>query len=81
MMIIMTLPLALTYDIVWASWGALVMKTLPPNAGDVIDVDSIPGSGIPGGGHGKPLQYSFLEHSMDRGAWWATWGSQRVRQD
>ena len=25
-----------------------------------------------GGGHGKPLQYSGLENSMDRGAWWAT---------
>ena len=23
-------------------------------------------------GHGNPLQYSFLENSMDRGAWWAT---------
>ena len=26
----------------------------------------------PGGGHGNPLQYSFLENVMDRGAWWAT---------
>ena len=26
----------------------------------------------PGGGHGKPLQYSCLENPMDRGAWWAT---------
>ena len=26
----------------------------------------------PGGGHGNPLQYSFLENPMDRGAWWAT---------
>ena len=25
----------------------------------------------PGGGHGNPLQYSCLEHHMDRGAWWA----------
>ena len=25
----------------------------------------------PGGGNGKPLQYSCLENSMDRGAWWA----------
>ena len=25
----------------------------------------------PGGGHGNPLQYSCLENSMDRGAWWA----------
>jgi len=23
-------------------------------------------------GHGNPLQYSFLENPMDRGAWWAT---------
>ena len=71
-MIIMTLPLALTYDIVWPSQVALVMKNLPPNEGDVRDADSIPGSGILGGGHSKPLQYSCLEHSMDRGTWWAT---------
>ena len=35
----------------------------------------------PGEGHGNPLQYSCLENSMDRGAWWATvqsMGSQRV---
>ena len=23
----------------------------------------------PGGGHGNPLQYSYLENSLDRGAW------------
>ena len=39
------------------------------NAGDM---DSIPGSGrYPGEGHGNPFQYSCLENSMDRGAWWA----------
>ena len=33
----------------------------------------IPGSGrYPERGHGYPLQYSCLENSMDRGAWWAT---------
>ena len=33
----------------------------------------IPGSGIsPGEGNGNPLQYSCLENSIDRGAWWAT---------
>jgi len=33
----------------------------------------IPGPGrSPGEGHSNPLQYSFLENSMDRGAWWAT---------
>ena len=26
----------------------------------------------PGEGHGNPLQYSCLENSKDRGAWWAT---------
>ena len=26
----------------------------------------------PGKGNGSPLQYSCLENSMDRGAWWAT---------
>ena len=26
----------------------------------------------PGEGHGNPLQYSYLENPMDRGAWWAT---------
>ena len=25
----------------------------------------------PGGGNGNPPQYSCLENTMDRGAWWA----------
>ena len=25
----------------------------------------------PGGGHGNPLQYSYVENPMDGGAWWA----------
>ena len=34
---------------------------------------SIPGLGrSPGEGNGNPLQYSCLENSMDRGAWWPT---------
>ena len=34
------------------------------------DADSLPGSGkSSGGGHGSPLQYSYLENSTDRGAW------------
>ena len=50
-----------------------MMKNPPANAGDVRDVGSVPGSGrSPGGGHGNPLQYSYLENPMDRGAWWAT---------
>ena len=36
------------------------------NAGDAGHLASIPGSGrTPGGGHGNPLQYSFLENPMD----------------
>ena len=51
----------------------LVVKNLPANAGDIRDVDSIPGLGrSSGGGNGTPLQYSCWENSMDRGAWWAT---------
>ena len=47
-------------------------KNLPDNAGDSRDTVLIPGSGrSPGGGHGNPLQYSCLENSMYRGAWWA----------
>ena len=39
------------------------------NAGELC---SIPGLGIaPGEGNGNPLQYSYLENSMDRGVWWA----------
>ena len=37
------------------------------------DLGLIPGLGrYPGEGNGNPLQYSCLENSMDRGAWWAT---------
>ena len=37
------------------------------------DLGSIPGSGRrPGEVNGNPLQYSCLENSMDREAWWAT---------
>ena len=54
----------------WASQVSLVVKNPPANAGDVRDVRSIPGSGrLPRGGHGNPLQYSYLENLMDKGAW------------
>ena len=44
---------------------------------------SIPRSGrFPGEGNGNPLQYSFLETLMDRGAWrLQSMGSQRVGRD
>jgi len=45
---------------------ALVIKNLPGNAEDI---GWISGSGkSPGEEHGNPLQYSYLENPMDRGA-------------
>ena len=50
--------------------GGSVVKNPPANAGDTC---SIPGLGrSPEEGNGNPLQDSFLEDPMDRGAWWAT---------
>ena len=47
-----------------------MVKNLPVYGGDP---GSIPGSGRSlGEGNGNPLQYSWLENSMDRGAWRAT---------
>ena len=64
-----------------------VSKESACNAGDL---GSIPGSGrSPGEWNGYPLQYSCLENSKDRGAWWPTvqgvlfsffyWSGQRTR--
>ena len=51
---------------------ALVVKNLLANAGDIRDAGQIPGWGrSPGGRHGNPLQYSYLENPMDTAAWWA----------
>ena len=48
------------------------MKNLPASTGDAGDAGLIPGSGrSPGGGNDNPLQYSYLENSMERGAWQA----------
>ena len=56
------------YLIRWASQVALVVKKLPAKAGDMRDVSSISGWGrSPGGGHGNPFQYSFLENT--HGQW------------
>ena len=50
--------------------GGLDDKESVGNAGDP---GSIPGSGrSPGEGNGYSFQYSCLENSMDRRAWWAT---------
>ena len=58
--------------------GGTVVKNLPANAGDTGDSGSmIPVSErSPGVGNGNPLQYSYLENPMDRGAWrgYTPWG-------
>ena len=50
--------------------GGLYGKESTCNVGEL---GSIPGLGrSPEEGNGNPLQYSCLENSMDREAWWAT---------
>ena len=64
--------------------GASVVKNLPANARDVVDVDSIPGSRrSPGGGNGNPLQHSCLENPMDDRslAGYSPQGQKRVGQN
>ena len=52
--------------------GGSVVKNLPANEGAAGDMGSIQGAGrFPGGGNGKPLQYSCRDNPMDGGAWWA----------
>ena len=54
----------------FTAFGGSDGKESACNAGDPC---LIPGSGrSPGEGNGNPLQYSYLENSMDRGAWQAT---------
>ena len=53
-------------------WVSLVADG-KQSASSVEDLGSIPGLGrFPGEGNGYSLQFSCLENSMDRGAWWAT---------
>ena len=53
--------------------GGSMVKNPPANAGDARDMGLIPGLGRSLGiGNGNPRQYSFMENSMDRGAWSAT---------
>ena len=50
-----------------------MVKNLPANAGDTEDTGLIPGSRrSPRVEHGNPLQYSYLENSMDTEVWQAT---------
>ena len=55
-----------------ASQVVIVVKKPPACAGEVKDMDLLPGLGrSPGQGNGYPLQYSCLENPTDRGAWQA----------
>ena len=61
----------LTWRIPWPVMPQVV-KNLPASVEAVREARLIPGSvRPPGGGHGNKLQYSCLENSMHRGAWWA----------
>ena len=54
-----------------ASQVALVVKDPPASAEDIRDTGSIPGLGrSPGGGHHNPLQYSFLENTIEEEPGW-----------
>ena len=58
------------YDALWGFPHGLDVKE---SACNVSDPGSIPESRrSPGEGNSYPLQYSCLENSLDRGAWWAT---------
>ena len=63
--------------------SALVAQPSKASACNAGYLGSIPGSGRASGeGSGNPLQYSCLENSMGRGAWWATvMRSQKVRHN
>ena len=63
------LPLLVTLGVEWTSLVAQMVKKSACNVGHL---GSIPGSGRSSGeGNGKPLWYSFLENTMERGTWWA----------
>ena len=64
----------LKWKLVWFQFlGFLGSSNGRESAYSAGDSGSIPGSGrSPEEGNGYPLQYSCLENSMDRGAWWAT---------
>ena len=53
----------------WGFPGGTVVKNPPASEGNAGDAGSILGLGrSPGGGHGRPLQYSCLGNPMDREA-------------
>ena len=62
-----------SYGSVWHLMGFPGGSDDKESACSVGHPSSIPGLGrSPGEQNGYPLQYTCLENSMDRGAWWAT---------
>ena len=53
----------------WHFLGGSDGKEAAYNAGDLGSI--LVSARSPGEGNGNPLQYSCLENSMARGAWWA----------
>ena len=59
-------------DVNGASQVTLEVKNPPASAGGKRDAGLTSGSGRSSGeGNGNPLQYSYLENPIDRGAWQA----------
>ena len=57
--------LSMHTSISWVFPGGAGSKEPPCNAGDTGDPGSVPRwRRFPGGGHGNPLQYSFLDNSQ-----------------
>ena len=74
-------PSASRFWMNWPSQVVLVVKNLPANAGNVRDKDSIPELGqSPVGGHGNPLQYSYLENPYGQRslAIYSPWGHKEL---
>ena len=60
------------FELCWRGTGFPDSSVGKESACNVGDLGSIPRLGrSPGEGKGYPLQYSCLENSIDRGAWWA----------
>ena len=69
-MICVVISLFMSVWVILRVFRWLSSKECTRNAGDA---GSIPGLGrSPGVGNSKPLQYSYLENPMNRGAWQAT---------
>ena len=66
-------PVVFEVIFVWIPWHLSGGSDGKESACNTGDQGSVPVSGrSPGEGNGCPFQYSCLENSMDRGAWWAT---------